>query len=213
MDRESGVALGALEGDRTAGVAGYTAAGLGVVAAAALAVMFAVEKPRGGPYVFGAVNDFTGGLYYAATIPVIVQIHRRLPDGPASRTALAAVVTGSAAASASGVLLSLHLIPFVPSTAVSIVGIVGQAVWTTATHHQLLDHGTYPRDLARAGRAIGLGMLAALPLVGGGLAAGAAPELQRALYGIGGALGGAAYLSWPLWFAAAGRRLRDSPVG
>lgn len=142
MGLDADIALGGLPGDRAAGVAGYTAAGLGVVAAATLGVMFAVEKPRGGPYVFGAINDFTGGLFYIATIPVIVQVHHRLGDGPATRKALGVVVASSAAAAASGLLLSFHLIPFVPSTAVSMADIVGQAAWTAAAHQRLLARGS-----------------------------------------------------------------------
>lgn len=199
--------LGRLDGDLVAGVAAYTAAGLGAVATAALAVMYAVEVPRGGPYTFGHVNDFTGGLFFAASIPAIVQVHRRLDDGPWSRAALAGVAAGSAAACVSGVLLSLDLMDFAPSTAVSVAGIAGQAAWTAAANHRLAANPAYPRRLALAGRAIGVGMLAALPIIGLGLAASNAPALRTVLFAVGGTAGGAAYLAWPVWLAAAGRHL------
>ena len=199
--------LGRLDGDLPAGVAAYVAAGLGGVATAALAVMYAVEVPRGGPYTFGHLNDFTGGLFFVASIPAIVQVHRRLGDGPWSRAALAGVAAGSAAAAVSGVLLSLDRVDFEASTAVSIAGIVGQAAWTAAANHKLAAHPAYPRRLALAGRAIGVGMLGALPVIGLGLAASNAPALRTALFAVGGAVGGAAYLAWPVWLAAAGRHL------
>lgn len=208
MRPSSVVPLGDLPGDRPAGMAAYAAAGIGVLSGAALAAMYAVEVPRGGPYRFGAVNDFTGGLFFAATIPVIVQVHGRLGDGPWSRLAEAAVITGSAAAAASGVLLTFHRIPFKPSTAISIAGIAGQAVWTAVTHHKLIRQPGYPQGLARAGRAIGCGMLAGLPLVAAGFAAPRLPVLTWALWGIGGTLGAASYLAWPVWFGACGRHLR-----
>ncbi|GAA2203038.1 hypothetical protein [Sinomonas flava] len=199
--------LGSLPGDASAGLAAYTAAGLGAVAAAALGVMYGMEVPRGGPYVFGAVNDFTGGLFFAASIPAIVQIHRRLTPGPWSRAALGATVTASAGAAASGVLLSLGLIGFAPSTVVSVAGIFTQAAWTMVANHRLAGRPPYPRRLALAGRAVGAGMLVAVPVVGAGLAASDAPALQTALFALGGAVGGAAYLAWPVWLAFAGRRL------
>jgi len=208
MRASSVVPLGELPGDRPAGLAASAAAGIGVVSGAALAAMYAVEVPRGGPYRFGAVDDFTGGLFFAATIPVIVQVHRRLGDGPWSRAAETAVITGSVAAAVSGVLLAFHRIPFKPSTAVSIAGIAGQAAWAAVAHHKLLGTPGYPQGLARAGRAIGCGMLAGLPLVAAGFATPKPKALKWALWGVGGTLGAASYLAWPIWFGAWGRHLR-----
>ncbi len=42
----------------------YAAAGLGGANLVTLGLMYAVEVPRNGPYVFGAINDFGGGLYF-----------------------------------------------------------------------------------------------------------------------------------------------------
>ncbi|GAB4100868.1 hypothetical protein [Sinomonas halotolerans] len=201
------IPLGHLPGDRPAGAAAYAAAGIGVVSAAALAAMFAVEVPRGGPYVFGGINDFTGGLFFAASIPAIVQIHRRLGQGPGSRLALGATVAGSGAAAVSSVLLSLHLVDFTASTAVTMAGILGQAVWTAVANHKLAHRAPYPPRLARAGRALGTGMVIALPVVSAGYAAAGIPALQTALFAVGGAVGAAAYLAWPIWLAFAGRQL------
>lgn len=208
MRASSVVPLGELPGDRPAGMAAYAAAGIGAISGAALGAMYAVEVPRGGPYRFGAVNDLTGGLFFAATIPVIVQVHRRVGDGAWSRAAETAVIAGSAAAAVSGVLLAFHRIPFKTSTAISIAGIAGQAVWAAVAHHKLLHATGYPRGLALAGRAIGGGMLAGLPLVAAGFATPKLPALRWVLWGIGGTLGAASYLAWPVWFGACGRHLR-----
>lgn len=207
MPDDAATRLGHLPGDGPAGVAAYAAAGLGAVAVAALAVMYAVEVPRGGPYVFGGINDLAGGLFYLASIPPILQLHRRLGRGPGRRAGAVGVVAFSAAAAASGILLSAHAVDFGVSTTVSIAGIVGQATWAAVANHRFLGHPRYPRRLALAGRAIGIGMLSALPIVGAGVVAGGAPVLQATLYAVGGAIGGAAYLAWPLWLFAAGRHL------
>lgn len=157
--------------------------------------------------MFGAVNYLTGGLFFAATIPPIIQIHRRLGAGPGTRAALAAVTLSSGAAAASGVALAVHAIPFAPSTAISVAGIVGQATWTALAHHRLLGREHYPRRLAQAGRAIGVGMLLALPLAGLRFAASRTPGIQRVFYGVAGTVGGVSYLAWPVWMAIVGRQL------
>ncbi|SDB87098.1 hypothetical protein GA0111570_105294 [Raineyella antarctica] len=209
ISHPSGITPGELPGDSTAGLAAYLSAGIGVVSTAALGAMYAVEVPRGGPYRFGAVNDFTGGLFFATTIPAIIQVHRRLPRSRASRIGLASVVTASGAASASGILLALKLIPFVPSTVVTMAGIISQAAWVALTQHLLLRHPGYPTGLARTGRGIGVTMVAALPVVAAGYAAQSAPGLQKVLYGVGGGVGAVAYIGWPLWLFALGRNLRQ----
>ncbi|MDQ4504561.1 hypothetical protein [Sinomonas sp. ASV322] len=202
------IPLGELKGDVLAGAAAYAAAGLGAAGVASLAAMYAVEVPRGGPFVFGAINDFVGGMFYVAALPAIIQIHRRLDGGPWSRAGLAAVAAASGAAGASGVLLSLQVVPIAPSTAVSIGGIVAQAGWAAVVNHHLLHRTGYPRRLALSGRAIGVGMLAALPLATAGYALPGAPALQRILYACAGTIGIAAYIGWPIWLFATGRRLR-----
>ena len=52
-----------IPGDRTAANFAYAAAGLGVVGVGTLAAMYAIEVPRNGPYVFGTINDATGGVF------------------------------------------------------------------------------------------------------------------------------------------------------
>ncbi|QGF23246.1 hypothetical protein [Raineyella fluvialis] len=202
-----------LRGDPAAGLAAYVSAGLGAVAVGTLAVMYAVEVPRGGPFVFGRLNDVAGGLFYAATIPVIIQVHRRLPATSASRAGLTTVVVGSGAAAVSGILLALQVIPFVPSTAVSMAGIVSQAAWAALTQHRLLRRPGYPPRLARVGRAIGVAMLAALPVVGLGFTLGRAPGLRAVVNVVGYGVGGLAYVSWPVWLFAVGRHLRGPIAG
>ena len=46
-------------------------AGLGSANLMEFGVRFRVEVPRNGPYVFGAINDFGGGLYFLASLPVL----------------------------------------------------------------------------------------------------------------------------------------------
>jgi hypothetical protein len=105
-----------LPGDAQAKRCAYYAAGLGGVNLVTLGLMYAIEVPRNGPYLFGAINDFGGGLYFLTSIPVIWQVHRRLDDGPLSRTALWTVVGSSVAAAGSSFLLAFKVIPFAPST-------------------------------------------------------------------------------------------------
>lgn len=87
-----------LPGDTQARAGAYLAAGLGGANLVTLGLMYAIEVPRNGPYRFGAINDFGSGLYFLSSIPVLVQIHRRLDDSPVSRAGLWTVVGWSAAA-------------------------------------------------------------------------------------------------------------------
>ena len=57
----AGEGPGPLPGDALAKRCAYAAAGLGGANLVTLGLMYAVEVPRNGPYVFGAINDFGVG--------------------------------------------------------------------------------------------------------------------------------------------------------
>ena len=200
-------ALIGIPGDRTAARAAYAAAGLGAVGAATLGAMFAVEVPRNGPYVFGTINDATGALFNLAAVPVILQVHRRLPRTRTSEASLWVVTASCAAGSASSFLLVIKKLDFKSSTVISVAAMTVQAGWFLLAHRALLPSGTYPRRLARLGQAIGGTLLVALPVAGLTWA----EQLPRWIrYGIGGAgvaAGAAAWVAWPYWYFLAGRHL------
>jgi hypothetical protein len=200
-------ALTGIPGDRTAARAAYAAAGLGAVGVATLGVMFAVEVPRNGPYVFGTINDATGFLFNLAAVPVILQVHRRLPRTRTSEAALWVVTASCAAGSASSFLLVIKKLDFKSSTVISVAAMTVQAGWFLLAHRALLASGAYPRSLARLEQAIGGTLLVALPAAGLTWA----EQLPRWIrYGIGGAgvaAGAAAWVAWPYWYFLAGQHL------
>lgn len=200
-------ALIEIPGDRTAARFAYAAAGLGAVGVATLGAMFAVEVPRNGPYVFGTINDATGAVFNLAAIPVILQVHRRLPRTGASEAGKWVVIASCAAGSASSFLLVSRQLDFKTSTAISVAAMTVQADWFLLAHRELLAYGGYPPKLARLGQAIGGSLLVALPVAG----LTAVEQLPRWIrYGVGGAgvaAGAAAWIAWPYWYFLAGRQL------
>jgi hypothetical protein len=204
--RQEKEAPASLPGDEQAGRFAYVAAGLGGANLVTLGLLYAIEVPRGGPYRFGAINDFGGGLYFLSSVPVLWQIHRRLDDGPVSRTALWTVAGSSVAAAGSSFLLAFRVIPFPPSTAVTVGAILVQSIWVTVVNAKLLRRGGWPKRLARLGRGAGIAMLAGLPIFSlGFLASGSA--LRYGLFALGGTLAGAAWIAWPVWYLLVGRSL------
>lgn len=195
-------------GDVPATWCAYAAAGLGAANLVTLGLLYAVEVPRNGPYVFGALNDFGGGLYFLASIPVLRQVHRRLEDdGPIGRAALGTVVGSSVAAAGSSFLLAFHKIPFAPSTGVTVGAILVQSVWLTAVSTKLSRRGGWPKWLARVGRGAGVAMLAGMPILALGYLAPTGSPLRQRMLAVGGTLGGAAWVTWPVWYLLVGRTL------
>src|SRR5918997_3100198 len=203
--RQEKQGLASLPGDERAGRFAYVAAGLGGANLVTLGLMYAIEVPRNGPYRFGAINDFGSGLYFLSSIPVLWQIHRRLDDGPGSRAAIRAVLGSSVAAAGSSFLLAFHRIPFAPSTAVTVGTILVQSVWLTAVSTRLGRRGGWPKYLARLGQGAGVAMLAGLPILSLGYLAPSGSAFRKALFAVGGALSGAAWVSWPVWYLLVGR--------
>ncbi|MEJ1180558.1 MULTISPECIES: hypothetical protein [unclassified Pseudarthrobacter] len=205
--------LSEIPGDRTAATFAYAAAGLGVVGVATLGAMYAIEVPKNGPFIFGTINDATGGVFNLVIIPVVVQVHRRLRRTPGSETAKWVVIIASGAGAASSFLLVFKKLDFTVSTGISVGAMTVQAAWFLLANRALLKTGGYPRDLARLGQFIGGALLAALP-VAGVTVVGRAPKWFR--WGIGGAgiaVGAAAWAAWPYWYFLAARHLSHRQSG
>lgn len=197
-------------GDRTAAKYAYAAAGLGVIGVATLGLMFAIEVPRNGPFIFGTMNDFTGGLFNLAVIPVILQVHRRLDPTLWTEVGKWTVVTACLAGSVSSFLLVFNQLDFATSTSISVTAIVIQGAWFFLAHRRLLGMSGYPKNLAKLGLFIGGAMLAAVPLSAVAFTE-AAPEWLRWTVGAAGiALGAAAWVAWPYWYFRAGKLLSHS---
>lgn len=196
-----------LPGDTAASRCAYAAAATGVIGVATLAAMFAVEVPRGGPYVFGAINDATGAVFNVLVIPVILQVHRRVPPAKWTESLKWITVSACAAGAVSSTLLVLRVLDFNSSTAVSIAAITLQGAWFLLAHKRLGKVQSYPRSLSRTGRWIGGAMLLGLPVAAGGYAVPGPEWLRMALMGVGTAAAAAAWAAWPFWYFGAGRYL------
>lgn len=200
-----------IPGDRTAAKFAYAAAGLGVVGVATLGAMYAIEVPKNGPYVFGTINDATGGVFQLVIIPVIVQVHRRLRRTPGSEAAKWLVIAASGAGSASSFLLVAKKLDFTVSTGISVGAMVVQAGWFLLAHRALLKRGSYPRDLAKLGQFIGGALVVALPLAALTAVEQAPAWIRWGIGGAGIAFGATAWVAWPYWYFLAARHLSHVP--
>ena len=201
-----------IPGDRTAAKCAYTAAGVGAIGLVTLGTMFAVEVPKNGPYIFGTINDATGGVFNVVIIPVILQVHRRLRRTPGSEAGKWVVVTACAAGSASSFLLVFKQLDFNTSTAISIGALVVQATWFLLAHRVLLKAGGYPRRLAKLGKFIGGALVVGLPLAGLAVVEQAPLWIRWGVGGTGVALGAAAWIAMSYWCFLAGRHLSHVPA-
>src|SRR4029453_4245556 len=174
-----------MPGDRTASAFAYSAAAVGVAGVLTLGAMYAVEVPKGGPFVFGAINDATGAVFNVLVIPVILQVHKRLPKAPWTEPLKWVTVAACAAGATSSALLVLKVLDFEPSTAVSVAAIVIQGVWFLMANNKLLHVEDYPKVLAKLGRFIGGALLIGLPVAGLGFLLPGPEWLRYAVMGVG----------------------------
>lgn len=177
-----------------------------VGAVVTLAIMFAVEVPKGGPYRFGTANDALGAVHHALLAPVVVAIARELPPGPARDVLTPVALASCALGAASSALLVVRVLPYQPSTVLSLVAMVGQGAWALAAGNRLRSEES-SRALGELGRAIGAGTIAGAALAGVGalLPRGRA---RQALLVTAGVPAAAAWLAWPVWLHLAARHLR-----
>ncbi len=192
-----------------------TAADVGVAvdaaAAATLGLMYVIEVPRGGPYLFGTTNDMLGVVHNALLFPVVAEVSAELPPGPIRQVLAPVTLASCAVGSASSALLVARVLPFAPSSALSIAAITVQSAWLLAVSGHLRSQptGRTAGDLARG---IGVGALAggAVAAIGALLPRGS--RGRRVLLVAGGVPGAVAWLAWPVWLRLAARYLRAQPV-
>jgi hypothetical protein len=184
--------------------------GLGVVMLASgafLLIMFISLATGGSAAPWGPINDLlsaAGNVLLAALLP---RLSRAAARTGRARGFVRVVVGASLVAAASSVLMVAGVLPFEPSTAISIVAIVLQSAWMAWLNTAWSRDPRMPRRVARMGAAVGYGLLAGLGLVGASLLLPWGSAAANALLIPGVALGGVIWLVWPLWFVLVGRHL------
>lgn len=172
-----------------------------------LIVMFISLAQGGSAAPWGPINDLlsaAGNLLLAALVP---RLSRGVARTRGTRVFVRLIVGASLAAAASGVLLVARVLPFEPSTAISMVGIALQSVWMAWLNTAWSRDPRLPRAIWRMGTAVGYGLLAGMGLVGASFLFPWGSVAGNALLIPGVALGGALWLAWPLWFVLLGRHL------
>ena len=184
----------------------YLVSAIGVANVLTLALMYAIEVPRGGPYPIGTVNDVTGGIYNLAVIPLLLALSRG--DGSAGSQLLTrATVLSSVLGSASSFLLVAKVLPFVPSAVVSTIAISVQTGWMLRFGLRRHPSGRYPSGLLRLARLIGEGTLAGLPFAALGAAFPPKSRPRVVGFGVAAVVGGAAWVAVPAFWFLLGRAL------
>jgi hypothetical protein len=175
--------------------------GSGVLANVALVLFFALTRPwsgqSGGPTWLGPAADVIEVVQFAAFVPVVLAVHRRLP---ASRTARLGRAAGATAAGAVAVLQVLLLLDAVPADAESLAVLaaaVALSLWILAVG--LVGHRTarLPRPVTRCAVLLGPAMPLGAAVAGAGwLTAG---PVGPALVVVGAVVGAAGWLALPVF--------------
>ncbi len=193
----------ALSADQLAQLALLVAA-VGVAGVLTLALMYAIEVPRGGPFVFGAINDALGGFYNLGLLPLLRDLSDTGGASPGWGLLTRATLLGTALAAASSFLLVLKVLPFAPSAAVSVAGIALQSAWLLGLGIRRRGPLRDAPGLLRLARLIGSSALLGLPLVSAGFLFPKKSVGRIAALSVGGAIGGGAWAAMPVfWFLAA----------
>ncbi len=105
---------------------------------------------------------------------------------------------------ASSFLLVAKVLPFAPSTAISVLAMCVQAVWLLGFGVRNRGSTRFPSWVLTLARAIGTGTLVGLPIAGLGLLLPKKSVPRTAVLSVGIAVGAAAWVAVPaFWFAVA----------
>jgi hypothetical protein len=173
----------------------------GFVANVLLVLFFAIARPwttsGGGGFWLGTANDVAVVIQFAALLPVVTALHRRLPPSRVVRLSSLGAATATTAVAVLQVLLLAGVLSFEAEAPGVVAASAVVYLWVLVV--AVVGHrtATLPRPLTRFGLMLGPAYPAGLALAGAGLITAGAPG--RALLGAGLVFGGAAWLALPVF--------------
>jgi hypothetical protein len=174
-----------------------------------LALMFAIEVPRGGPFLFGTINDLTGTAFNVLLIPVAIRVARDASATPALRLATACALVAAAAGAVLPLLLVGGVMSFETQAPLVVACIEVQSLWLIALGGGLRGVPGR-RRLSRLSQLVGAGFVGGSVLFGAGFLAPEGSLLRTLMWAGGGIVGALGYLGWPYWFHRVARTLDQS---
>jgi hypothetical protein len=179
---------------------------VGATGLVTLGLMFAIEVPRGGPYLFGTINDLTGTAFNVLLIPVAIRVARDASATPALRLATAGALVAAAAGAVLPLLLVGGVMSFETQAPLVVACIEVQSLWLIALGRGLRGVPGR-RRLSRLSQLVGASFIGGSVLFGAGFLAPEGSILRTLVWAGGGIVGALGYLGWPYWFHAVGRTL------
>jgi hypothetical protein len=193
-------------------VAGVTGCAANVLLAVFYAGRGASVGVQGAAEWAGPANDVVGAVSSAAMVPMALGLLACFgrPRGLVVATwAAAGAMVVNLTASA---LLLLDVIPFTAQAAAAVPAVAVIFGWLLLVGRAGQATRRLPAPLSTGAVAIGTGLLAALPLVGGAALLPASSPGQLLLGGTGLTLGVAAFVAYPIWLLALARSTPDIPA-
>jgi hypothetical protein len=179
-----------------------------LISGAFLLVMFVSLSQGGDAAPWGPINDVLGAAGNVLLAALLPHLSRNAARSRWARRLVRTVTVASLVAAASGLALVTGVLPFEPSTAISIVAIVLQCGWMVWLNRRWSADPGVPRVIWRSGQAIGVALLAGLILTGASLLLPFGSLAANSLLIPAVALGGVAWILWPVWYLLVGRHLR-----
>jgi hypothetical protein len=200
-----------LDAARRIGVAtAGTAAATSAVVVLALLLFYAVEVQRPEPHVFGPISDIGTVAWDLLAVPLVLGLGAALFRAGALGAVVSvgtAVLSGAGAAGSA--LLVVGVLPFGPSTALSVVVILAQCGWLLLVGRRLAGAGGFARTVGRLGVGIALVQAAAAVLFAISLLLGWGSPLQVVVMLVAIVPGAVGWAAWPVWFALLAVLLRS----
>ncbi len=194
--------------DRATGNLSVALGVVNLVAGGFLIVMFVSLAQGGSTAPWGPINDALAAAGNILLTLVLPRISRNAARSRLARGFVRATAVASLVSAVSGLLLVVRVLPFEPSTAISMVAIVLQCAWMLWLSRTWARDPRVPAAIWRFGLIAGLGLLAGMVLVGASLLLPFGSTAANLLLIPGVAGGGVAWLAWPLWYVLLGRHLR-----
>jgi hypothetical protein len=186
-------------------------AAVNLVASVMFVLMFLVEVPLNGPYLFGRTYDVLFAVSSVLSVFLIAHLGGKVKGSAGLRAVGLLVSVVLLAAAVSLVLLAVRSLNVWVAVPIAIGAVFLHGGWMFWANRRLGAEGYFPRLLSAWGWLTGAGLM--IGLVIGAVGIVALPPLtipQLLVLGLGIFLAGGIWVAWPVWYLMLGARLRKA---
>jgi hypothetical protein len=190
----------------------FGVAAVNLVASVMLILMFLLEVPMNGPYVFGRTYGVLFAIGSVLSVVLITHLSGKVKSSTGVRVVGVLACAALLAAAVALAMLALGLAAVSITVPLAVAAMFLHGAWMLWANRRLGADGVFPGLLSVWGWVTGAALVLGLVIAAVGVILPRLTIAQLLVLGLGIFIAGGVWLVWPIWYVMLGSRLRLADV-